>query len=79
LGFTILKITFAVLGYIARIRLAPAKDSKGFCTLNIEDQLVLYGLQQRHLNGTLNLEDAAEFSIYREFLYTIIYPFEYFK
>jgi hypothetical protein len=47
------------------VRLAPARDSKGFCTLNIEDQMVLYTLQQRPLNGLLNLEDAAGFSIYR--------------
>jgi hypothetical protein len=40
-------------------------DLKGFCTLNIEDQMVLYALQQRPLNGSLNLEDAAGFSIYR--------------
>jgi hypothetical protein len=40
-------------------------DPKGFCTLNIEDQMVLYALQQRPLNGPLNLEDTAEFSIYR--------------
>jgi hypothetical protein len=46
-------------------RLAPAMDPKGFCTINIEDQMVLYALQQRLLNGSLNLEDAAGFSIYR--------------
>jgi hypothetical protein len=46
------------------LRLAPARDSKGFCTLNIEDQMILYALQQRPLNGPLNLEDAAGFSIY---------------
>jgi hypothetical protein len=27
--------------------------------------MVLYALQQRPLNGALNFEDAAEFSIYR--------------
>jgi hypothetical protein len=27
--------------------------------------MVLYALQQRPLNGPLNLEDAARFSIYR--------------
>jgi hypothetical protein len=27
--------------------------------------MVLYALQQRPLNGSLNLEDAAGFSIYR--------------
>jgi hypothetical protein len=36
-----------------------------FCTLNIEDQMVLYALQQCPLNGTLNLEGAVGFSIYR--------------
>jgi hypothetical protein len=45
------------------IRLAP--NSKGSSTLNIEDQMVLYALQQRPLNGPLNLENAAGFSIYR--------------
>jgi hypothetical protein len=43
------------------LRLAPARNPKGFCTLNIENQMVLYALQQR----PLNLEDAAGFSIYR--------------
>ena len=47
------------------IRLAPARVLKGSSTLNIEDQTVLYALQQRPLNGPLNLEDAAGFSIYR--------------
>jgi hypothetical protein len=47
-----------------RLRLAPARDPKGFCTLNIENQMVLYALQQRPLNGPLNLENAAGFSIY---------------
>jgi hypothetical protein len=46
-------------------RLAPTRSPKGFSTLNIEDQTVLYALQQRTLNGPLNLEDAAGFSIYR--------------
>jgi hypothetical protein len=41
------------------------RTPKEFCTLNIEDQIVLYVLQQRSLNGPLNLEDAAGFSIYR--------------
>jgi hypothetical protein len=48
-----------------RLRLAPTRSPKGFSTLNIEDQTVLYALQQRPLNGPLNLEDAAGFSIYR--------------
>jgi hypothetical protein len=34
----------------------------------LEDEDVLYSLQQRSLNGPLNLEDAAGFSIYRVFL-----------
>jgi hypothetical protein len=51
--------------YSLLIRLAPARDPKGFCTLNIEDQMILYALQQRPLNGPLNLEDAVGFSIYR--------------
>jgi hypothetical protein len=51
--------------YMANIRLAPTRSPKGFSTLNIEDQTVLYALQQRPLNGPLNLEDAAGFSIYR--------------
>ena len=46
-------------------RLASTSPPKGFSTLNIEDQTVLYALQQRPLNGPLNLEDAAGFSIYR--------------
>jgi hypothetical protein len=45
--------------------LAPTRSFKGFSTLNIEDQMVLYTLQQCPLNGPLNLEDAAGFSIYR--------------
>jgi hypothetical protein len=47
------------------IRLAPTRSSKGLCTLNLEDEEVLYSLQQRPLNGPLNLEDAAGSSIYR--------------
>jgi hypothetical protein len=53
------------VGDMEDLRLAPARHPKGFCTLNIEDQMVLYALQQRPLNGPLNLEDAAGFSIYR--------------
>jgi hypothetical protein len=53
------------LSVIPHLRLVPARDSKEFCTLNIEDQMVLYALQQHTLNGPLNLEDAAGFSIYR--------------
>jgi hypothetical protein len=34
-------------------------------SINIEYQIVLYALQQRPLNGYLNLEDAAGFSLYR--------------
>jgi hypothetical protein len=51
-----------LLWFFSGLRLAPTRNSKGFCTLNIE---VLYALQQRPLNGPLNLEDAAGFSIYR--------------
>jgi hypothetical protein len=40
-------------------------NPKESSTLNIADQMVLYALQQRPLNDPLNLEDAAEFSIYR--------------
>jgi hypothetical protein len=47
------------------LRLSPTRPSKGFSTLNIEDQMVLYALQQRPLNDSLNLEDAVVFSIYR--------------
>jgi hypothetical protein len=47
------------------LRLAPARSSKGFCTLNLEDEDVLYSLQQRPLNGPLNLENAAGSSICR--------------
>jgi hypothetical protein len=50
---------------VSGVRLAPTRDPKGFCTLNIEDRMVLYALQQRPLNGPLNLENAAGFSIYR--------------
>jgi hypothetical protein len=50
-------------------RLAPARHPKGFCILNIEDQKVLYVLQQRPLNGSLNLEELLDFLyIYIEFL-----------
>jgi hypothetical protein len=47
------------------IRLAPTRSSKGSCTLNLEDLDVLYSLQQRPLNGPLNLENAAGSSICR--------------
>jgi hypothetical protein len=40
-------------------------SSKGSCTLNLEDEDVLYSLQQRPLNGPLNLENAAGSSICR--------------
>jgi hypothetical protein len=42
-----------------RLRQAPTRPSKGSCTLNLEDG------QQRLLNGPLNLENAAGFSICR--------------
>jgi hypothetical protein len=48
-----------------RLRLAPTRPSKGSCTLNLEDEDVLYSLQQRPLNGPLNLENAAGSSICR--------------
>jgi hypothetical protein len=47
------------------LRLALAKVSKASFALNIDDQTVLYALQQRPLNDHLNLEDTAGFSIYR--------------
>jgi hypothetical protein len=47
------------------LRLAPTRPSKGSCTLNLEDEDVLYSLQQRPLNGSLNLENAAGSSICR--------------
>jgi hypothetical protein len=46
-------------------RVAPTRAPKASSTLNIEDQMVFYALQQRPRNGPLNLEDAARFSIYR--------------
>jgi hypothetical protein len=45
--------------------LPPSIVSKVSSTLHIEDQTILYTLQQRTLNGLLNLEDTAGFSIYR--------------
>jgi hypothetical protein len=50
---------------VCTIRPTPTRYSKSSCTLNIENQTVLYALQQRSLNDPLNLEDAAGFSIYR--------------
>jgi hypothetical protein len=47
------------------LRPAPTRHSKGSCTLNLEDKDVLYSLQQRPLNGPLNLENVAGSSIYR--------------
>ena len=47
------------------LRLAPTRSSKGSCTLNLEDEVVLYSLQQRPLNSPLNLENAVGSSIYR--------------
>jgi hypothetical protein len=44
--------------------MAPARAPKASCTLNIEDQTVLYTLQQCPLNVSLNLEDSAGFSLY---------------
>jgi hypothetical protein len=51
--------------WLGGIRLAPTRPSKGFCTLNLEDEDVLYSLQQRPLNGSLNLDNAAGSSICR--------------
>jgi hypothetical protein len=56
-----------------KFRLASARTPKGSSTLNIEDQTVLYALQQRSLNGPLNLEDAVGFSIYRVSLNDLLY------
>jgi hypothetical protein len=47
-----------------RIRLAPTRSSKGSSTLNIEYRTVLYSLQQRPLNGSLNLDDTVGSFIY---------------
>jgi hypothetical protein len=47
------------------LRLASTIPSKGSCTLNLEDEDVLYSLQQRPLNGSLNLENAVGSSICR--------------
>jgi hypothetical protein len=57
-------IFFTEVNY-GEVRLAPTRPSKGFCTLNLEDENVLYSLQQRPLNGSLNLENAAGSSICR--------------
>jgi hypothetical protein len=46
------------------LRLALVRAPKASSTLNIEDQTVIYALHQRPLNGPLNLEDTARFSIY---------------
>jgi hypothetical protein len=43
--------------------LAPARAAKVFSTLNIEDQTVIYSLQQRSLNDSLNSENSAGFSV----------------
>jgi hypothetical protein len=47
------------------VRLAPTRPSKGSYTLNLEDDDVLYSLQQRPLNGPLNLENVVGSSICR--------------
>lgn len=54
---------------------------KGFSILNIEGWMVLYYLQQRPLNSSLNLEDAVGYFTYRVSLNVplSVYPFEYFK
>jgi hypothetical protein len=56
------------------VRPAPTRSSKGSCTLNLEDEDKLYSLQQRPLNGHLNLKDVLD-PLYIEFLYTVLYPF----
>jgi hypothetical protein len=43
------------------MRLAPTN----LYILNLENEIVIYSLQQRSPNITLNLDDAVEFSIYR--------------
>jgi hypothetical protein len=48
-----------------RLALARAFKRFSFSILNIEDQTVIYALQQRPLNGTLDLEDVVGFSLYR--------------
>jgi hypothetical protein len=50
------------------MRLAPSRNSKGLCTLNLEDQIVLYSLQQNPLNDPLNLDNVVGSSIYIEFI-----------
>jgi hypothetical protein len=45
-------------------RLTPTRTSKESCTLNLDDEVVLYFFQQRPLNGPLNLEDVVGSSIY---------------
>jgi hypothetical protein len=47
------------------IRLAPARHPKGFCTLNIEDQMVLYALQQYPLS--LSLATSPKFHPLKEY------------
>jgi hypothetical protein len=51
-------VFFAVFSSIA-LTMIGDKDT------NRQQFVVLYALQQRPLNGPLNLEDAAGFSIYR--------------
>jgi hypothetical protein len=58
------------------IRLALTRTSKYYCILNLENEVVLYSLQQRFLNSTLNSEDAAKSSIYRV---SVLYLFKFFK
>jgi hypothetical protein len=47
--------------------LAPTRNSKEFCTLNLEDQIVLYLLQPYSLNDYLNLKTVVD-PLYIEFL-----------
>jgi hypothetical protein len=50
----VLYATYCML-VLRYLRPAPARASKGFSNLNIEDQTVIYALQQRPLNDLLNL------------------------
>jgi hypothetical protein len=52
LTFLISSIDFS---YVEILRLAPIRFVHTSCTLNIEFQTVLYVIQQRPLNGSLNL------------------------
>ena len=51
------------------IRLTPTRTSKGSYTLNLEDEVILYSLRQRPLNGLLNLQDKLKMSLIQVFVY----------